>query len=167
MVEAVDAAATSAETATAETTADPEVAETEVAPVAPTRPSLVKFRPSVTAAIVPTPDSYSLRLVLSRTLYDDGVHTQNSPSLAKLARQSGIRLNPGEVERHGLHNGGSVKVLSQTGDLITTVIADDRVPRGVAHFFHNQSGVSVSSLMDQAAMRADGITKVRLETVGG
>jgi NADH-quinone oxidoreductase subunit G len=157
VVEVVEAAEPAAD-------ADAEVA---VAEAAPARPSLFKFRPSVTAAVVPTPDSYSLRLVLSRTLYDDGVHTQNSPSLAKLAPQSGIRLNPGEVERHGLQNGGSVKVLSQTGDLITTVIADDRVPRGVAHFFHNQSGVAISSLMDQAAMRADGITKVRLETVGG
>ena len=135
-------------------------------PVGPAVPTLLSIRPSSVPAVVPTPDSYSLRLVVSRTLYDNGVHTQSSPSLAKLAPRAGIRLNPGEAERHGLRDGDRVKVLSQTADLITSVITDDRVPRGVAHFLHNQPGVSATVLMDQVAMQSEGITKVRLETVG-
>jgi NADH-quinone oxidoreductase subunit G len=160
-VESADASDAAASDATSD------AVEAPMSTPAPSVPNLVSFRKASTAAVIPTPDSYSLRLVVSRTLYDDAVHTQNSASLAKLAPPAGVRLNPGEVERHGLRPGGSVKVLSQTGDLITTVIADERVPRGVAHFFHNQSGVAISALMDQSAMRADGITKVRLETVGG
>ncbi len=162
---AAEAATAATDELAAEGVAEGESPEPVVDP-GPALPPVLSIRSSSVSAVVPTPDSYSLRLVVSRTLYDNGVHTQSCPSLAKLAPRSGVRLNPGEAERHGLRDGDSVKVLSQTADLITTVITDDRVPRGVAHMFHNQSGVSATVLMDQVAMQAEGITKVRLETMG-
>jgi predicted molibdopterin-dependent oxidoreductase YjgC len=129
-------------------------------------PSLVSFRAPTAHAVVPTPDSYSLRLVTTRTLYDHGVLVQASPSLARLAPISGVHLNPGEVERHGLRNGGSVRVLSQSADLITMVLADERVPRGVAVLQVAGSDAGPAALVDLATEASEGITKVRLETEG-
>ena len=92
-------------------------------------PTLVRFTPPAVSAVVPTPDSYSLRLVTGRRMYDHGTTTQASSSLRKLAADGGVHLNPGEIERHGLHNGSSVTVTSQNNDVVMTVVAD---PQGAA-----------------------------------
>ena len=133
----------------------------------PAVPRLVRFSTASTSAVVPTPDSYSLRLIASRVLYDQGTIAQASPSLAKLATSAGVRLNPGEVERHGLVDGATVRVASQSSDITLTVVADAMMPRGVAFVAINQFGDGAARLIDTASMRAEGITKVRLESVTG
>ena len=100
-------------------------------------------------------------------MYDDGTVTQASPSLAKLATDGGVHLNPGEVERHGLHNGSSVTVTSQSNDIVMTVVADPSVPRGVAFVPYGFGDVGARALIDLATISAEGITKVRLETLKG
>ncbi len=137
------------------------------APGALSVPPLVSFRPNAAAAVVPQPDSYSLRLVTSRTLYDHGTITQASPSLAKLAPGPHVRLNPGEVERHGLTHGSNVRLVSQTADVVLSVMADERVPRGAAFVPFNQHGPGAADLIDVATMGTEGVTKVRLESVTG
>ena len=130
-------------------------------------PSLVRFVATTASAVSPTPDSYSLRLITGRRMYDDGTVTQASPSLAKLATDGGVHLNPGEVERHGLHNGSSVTVTSQSNDIVMTVVADPSVPRGVAFVPYGFGDVGARALIDLATISAEGITKVRLETLKG
>lgn len=129
-------------------------------------PSLLTFMPSGVSAVVPTPDSYSMRLVANRSLYDRGVHVQASSSLAHLAPTFGVHLNPGEIERHGLRDGGPVKVMSQSADLTTIVISDERVPRGVAVLPVSLGAQGASDLFDLVTATKEGITKVRLESVG-
>ena len=165
VTEQADVVAPEAQVA-ADTTAAPAEAEadTPVVTVADV-PALVRFTAPTTAAILPTPDSYSLRLITGRRMYDDGTIVQASPSLAKLATDAGVHLNPGEVERHGLHNGASVTVTSQTHDVVMTVVADPLVPRGVALIPYGFDGVGARSLIDLGTIASEGITKVRLETL--
>lgn len=129
-------------------------------------PQLVSFRAPAKSVSAPQPDSYSLRLYSGRRLYDQGTTVQSSPSLAKLGAEVGVHLNPGEIERHGLSAGHPVRVVSQTGHIELTVIADPGVPRGIASIPFNQGGASASSLIDHATLVSEGITKVRLESVG-
>ncbi len=150
--------------ASAATEAEPTEA---VAHAGPAVPPLVGFKPKAAPAVIPQPDSYSLRLVTSRTLYDNGTLTQASPALAKLAPGPHVRLNPGEVERHGLTHGSNVRLVSQTADVVLSVVADDRVPRGAAFVPFNQQGSGAADLIDVATMGTEGVTKVRLESVTG
>ena len=117
--------------------------------------------------VVPQPDSYSLRLVTSRVLYDQGTIVQASPSLAKLARPAVVKLHSGEIERHAMHPGDTVRVVSQTGELALMIEADDRLPRGIAFVAWNQgtdTAPGANVLIDTATVSADGVTKVRLES---
>ncbi len=131
-------------------------------------PRIVRVR-SV-EGVVPQPDSYSLRLVTSRVLYDQGTIVQASPSLAPLARPATVALHSGEIERHAMHPGDLVRVVSQTGELALAIEADDRLPRGVAFVAWNQGtdgAVGANALIDTATVSADGVTKVRLESNRG
>ncbi len=129
-------------------------------------PPFVSFRAPLTPAPVPTPDSYSLRLHSGHVLYDAGTITQASSSLAALAQPAAVRLHPGEIERHGLNSGNQVKVVSQSGDVTLLIISDESVPRGVAVVPFNLSGAGAADLIDMSTMRAEGVTKVRLESPG-
>jgi NADH-quinone oxidoreductase subunit G len=133
-----------------------------------TVPKPIAYRALITEAPVPTPDSYSLRLHSGRVLYDAATLTQASASLAPLAQKPSVHLHPGEIERHGLRAGEMVRVVSQSGDITVAMIADDRVPRGVAVVTFNlgSAGVGAADLIDVVTMRAEGVTKVRLESPG-
>ena len=114
--------------------------------------------------VVPVPDSYSLRLHTSRVLYDLGSIVQASPSLAKLARPATVRLHSGEIERHAMHPGDLVRVVSQHGELTLPMEADDQLPRGVAFIAWNTAASGANMLINDAELAADGTTKVRLES---
>ncbi len=144
-----------------------DTADTEVAtkPTARTVPPLVVAVAPSSAAAVPQPDSYSLRLVAGHVLYDNGTLVSHSPSLAKLAPGDGLHLHPGEIERHGLSRGGQVKVVSQRTSVTLTVVENDSVARGSAFIPFGQAGGAASALLDTEELHSSGIVKVRLETV--
>ena len=124
----------------------------------PSLPSLLRYTPPSTAAPVPPPDSYSLRLVVSHVLYDEGTIVQACPSLAKLSRPAALRLHPGEIERHALRSGGPVKVVNQSGATRTlALLADESVYRGTAFL---AVGADAMALIE----RGEAVTKIRLES---
>ncbi len=133
-------------------------------PVVPTLAVPRPIRVRSTEGVVPVPDSYSLRLVTSRVLYDLGSIVQASPSLAKLARPATVRLHSGEIERHAMHPGDLVRVVSQHGELTLPMEADDHLPRGVAFIAWNTAASGANMLINDAELAADGTTKVRLES---
>ena len=133
-------------------------------PVAPKVAALRPIRVRSTEGVVPVPDSYSLRLVSSRVLYDLGSIVQASPSLAKLARPATVRLHSGEIERHAMHPGDLVRVVSQHGELTLPMQADDQLPRGVAFIAWNAASSGANMLINYDELAADGTTKVRLES---
>ncbi|MGH9186552.1 MAG: molybdopterin oxidoreductase family protein, partial [Acidimicrobiales bacterium] len=139
-----------------------EPAETdEPAEPAPGRPPLVRFTRPAEPAPAPPPDSYSLRLVASRKLYDRGTWVAHAPSLAGLAPGTAVRCNPADVDRIGVSDGGRVKATSSRGSATVEVVRDPGVPKGVAAIYVNQEGPNPTEFIDASAP----VTEIRLETV--
>jgi predicted molibdopterin-dependent oxidoreductase YjgC len=109
----------------------------------------------------PPLDSYSLRLVASRRLWDGGVLTEHSPSLARLASGTRLRVNPYDLDRLGVTTGARVRLSSAKGSLTMPVTADGGVPRGSAAMTFGQPGDAVGELIDALAP----VTDVRIENV--
>ncbi len=120
-------------------------------------PSLVTFTP---VAPVPAPplDSYGLRLIATRALYDQGTLVQSAPALSGLARGTGVRLNPYDFDRLG--GAPRVSVRSGRATMVLALQADAGVPRGAAAIVVNQAEGDVTRLIDIDAA----VTELRIET---
>ena len=121
------------------------------------RPELLGYAvPADTTA--PAFDAYSLRLVVSRKLYDLGTATQQSGSLAGLVGGTDVRLNPYDFDRLGIEPGATVTLTGAAGSLTLVAQRDDGVPRGSAAVYVNQ-GPAIGSLIDAA----QAVAEVRVE----
>ena len=107
----------------------------------------------------PLLDAYSLRLVVTRKLYDRGTLVRSSPSLADLAEPATLRLNPQDFDRLGVGAGDDVRVTSNRGNVTVPTVADAGVPRGIALVHANQAGGRANVLIDGNAP----VTDVRVE----
>ncbi len=107
---------------------------------------------------VPPVDSYALRLVISRTLYDQGTLTQAAPALAGLVPDAPLRVHPSVLDRLGVASGTRVLATSGRATVTLPVVADDGVPRGVVATAHRRSG-GAGDLVDVSRP----VTEVRLE----
>jgi anaerobic selenocysteine-containing dehydrogenase len=105
------------------------------------------------------PDPYSLRLVATRKLYDQGTLVRHSPSLAALAEGAVVRLNPYDFERLGITPGEEVRVATPRTHVLVPARPSDGVPRGLALLHANQAGARVNALLDATAA----VTDVRIE----
>ena len=90
----------------------------------------------------PPRDGYSLRLVVSRRLYDAGMAVAESPALAGLAEAVSIRVHPSEIEGLGLHSGDPVAVVCPQGRVTMKALSDASVSKGVALVQFNAVGSS-------------------------
>jgi NADH-quinone oxidoreductase subunit G len=125
------------------------------------RPPMLRFEAGEAAAQVPPLDSYSLRLVATRTLWDNGTLVQQSPSLASLPPPLRLRVNPYDLDRLGVRSGGQVRVISPRTSMVLDVLADTGVPRGSASLIFNLPGDGAADLIDATSP----VTDVRIETV--
>jgi NADH-quinone oxidoreductase subunit G len=131
-------------------------------------PSLLRgFPDAVPAAVhVPPADSYALRLVARRQLYDAGSSVTGSPSLTPLVPALVARANPYDLDRLGTQTGDLVKVRSARGELVLAAESDPGVPRGVLALAVNVPdgpevpGNAVATLIDSRSP----VTDVRLES---
>jgi NADH-quinone oxidoreductase subunit G len=112
---------------------------------------------------LPAPDrvSYDFRLVVSRKMFDRGVNTSNSPSMAALGVGAAVHLHPLDLDRVGAAAGTDVKVIGEKGTLILAVQPDAAVLRGTAWVPFNQTGANIGDLIDSNAPVVD----VRIETL--
>jgi NADH-quinone oxidoreductase subunit G len=124
-------------------------------------PPMLRFEAGEAAGRVPILDSYSLRLVATRTLWDNGTLVQHSPSLASLPPPLRLRVNPYDLDRLGVRSGGQVRVISTRTSMVLDVLADTGVPRGSASLLFNVPGDGAADLMDATSP----VTDVRIETV--
>jgi NADH-quinone oxidoreductase subunit G len=124
---------------------------------------LVTFEARTAAAELPGHDQYSLRLVASRKLYDQGVLTRHAPSLAGLAPGTILRVNPYDFDRLGVAQGAEVRLHSSRADLRVDISSDAGVPRGSAAVYFNQPGLDAAELIDAS----ERVTDVRVETGTG
>jgi len=108
----------------------------------------------------PGRDSYSLRLVATRKLYDNGTLVQHARSLAHLATGSELRVNVSDLERLGVTDGARVKVSSARSAMTVEARADASLPKGTAALAVNQPGVDPAELIDASAP----VTDIRIES---
>jgi NADH-quinone oxidoreductase subunit G len=151
------------------------------AALAGTRPAALTGVPAGEAPHIPPIDSYSLRLVSSRKLYDGGIALAGSPSLAELVPTAVVRANPYDLDRLGLTTGDPVRVRSARGSLVLPADADPGVPRGVVAVDFNlpldaaaegagvtDTGTAANGVANAAAVLIDAaaiVTDVRMESV--
>ncbi len=124
---------------------------------------------------VPTVDSYSLRLVSTRQLYDDGSALAGSPSLTPLVPAAVVRANPYDLDRLGVGTGDQVRVRSARSALVLRAASDPGVPRGTVAVDFNLSvpavdteGVATAAVTNAAATLIDAtalVNDVRLENL--
>ena len=137
----------------------------------PARPRSLRWPVSVEVPALPGTDSYSLRLVSSRRLYDHGVLVGACHSLAPLASPPTLRANSHELGLLGVATSARIRVRSSRGALELTAVADDSVPRGVVCVDFNLHGDAPGDEGDERAgasalIDASGpVVDVRLETV--
>ncbi|MCY4134337.1 MAG: molybdopterin-dependent oxidoreductase [bacterium] len=122
--------------------------------------SSIVFSPPEDSTTVPHVDAYSLRLVSTRRMYDRGTLVQHTPSLAKLAPNAVLALNPYDFDRVGVDSDTEVQVISNVGELDMPVVADPGVPRGTAAFGYNYPDLDVRALIDNDSV----VTDLRIQT---
>ena len=93
------------------------------------------------------PNRYSFRLVVHRTLYNNGTVVANCPSLAGLAEPATARLNPAAMQELGLTDGDQATLSSEAGQVALPVKTDARVPPGAIAVAHNHAGVDPRELI--------------------
>jgi len=123
-------------------------------------PALHVWTADTTSATVPPRDAYALRLVTGRRCFDRGRAVSATPALAALAAEPVLRANPADVTRIGSDR-GSVRVTSARGSLVVRIVADARVPTGVARFDLAADGDGPAELIDASAI----VTDLRVESV--
>jgi NADH-quinone oxidoreductase subunit G len=117
------------------------------APASDVAPKTVVWDGTAPALTVPKVDAYKVRLVVGRKLYDKGVQVAMSPSLATLAAEAVLKVNPTDLDRLGVATGGTVRIRSDKAAFEITVEADAHQPRGTAHLPFNAPGLDVASLL--------------------
>ena len=122
--------------------------------------SSIEFTSSQETTPVPPVDSYSLRLVSSRRMYDRGTLVQHAGSLASLAPAAVLSVNPYDFDRVGVEPGTDVRIISPVGEMDMPVVADPGVPRGTAAFGYNYPDLDVRDLVDPEAL----VTDLRIQT---
>jgi NADH-quinone oxidoreductase subunit G len=126
------------------------------------RPTILSGLPSVAAPHVGPTDSYSLRLVASRTLYDEGAANSASPALAALVQPASLRVNPSDLDDLGVAAGGEVRIRTATAETVVVAIPDPSLPpRVVATVFNVPFGEgTVADLIDSSSP----VVELRMET---
>ena len=114
----------------------------------------------------PSVDSYSLRLVSSRRLYDLGAAVAGSPSLAPLVEEAVVRANPYDLDRLGVSTGDRVRIRSPRTALELAVASDPGLARGTVAVDFNLASAgngtnAAGSLIDATAL----VNDVRLENL--
>ncbi|HEX7168991.1 MAG TPA: NADH-quinone oxidoreductase subunit NuoG, partial [Acidimicrobiales bacterium] len=120
----------------------------DMSPDSRPEPPLLVWDRAVEAPREFKPDSYALRLVSGRKLYDAGVTVRMSPSLAPLAAEPVLCVNPLDLDRLGVKSGGTIRLRSNRLTTTLTVEADPHQPRGSASLPFNLPGIDTAALID-------------------
>jgi NADH-quinone oxidoreductase subunit G len=107
-------------------------------------------------------DSYSLRLVASRTLYDLGAAVSAVPALAGLVAPSPLRVHPADLDALGVAAGAAVRVRTSTASMVIAAVPDASLPRKVvaADFNVPLDDGTIADLIDAGAS----VVELRMET---
>lgn len=123
----------------------------------PRRPPVMTLSPGQFPAPA-SPAAEGLRLVTSRSLYDNGTLVQAAASLARLVPEQVLRISAGEMDRLGALEGALVRVRSRAGELVVPVAADSTLPDGLASLAFGTVPADrpgVADLIDSSASLTD------------
>jgi predicted molibdopterin-dependent oxidoreductase YjgC len=95
------------------------------------RPGLLEGPVDLEVPRVGPSDSYSVRLVAARTLYDLGSAVSTVPALAGLVATAPLRVNQQDLDALGVPAGGSVRLRSASVSAIVSAVPDASLPRKV------------------------------------
>jgi len=123
------------------------------------RPNPISSSAAVSAPKAPQVDAYSWRLVVDRTMYDNGTIISNCAASSHLGGPGEIRMAPADFDRLGFAAGSTVKVSSAKGQIFGPVISDPSVMRGVIAIAANHDDVDPGLLIDIDSP----VTDVRVE----
>ncbi len=98
----------------------------------------------------PARDAYALRLVVGRSLYDDGRLVSETPLLQRLVPEPGLRVSPSDLARIGVDSGGQVKVTSTRGSQVVAVRSDAGIPAGIACMDFSADALGAALLVDSS-----------------
>jgi NADH-quinone oxidoreductase subunit G len=124
-------------------------------------PDLHAWDRSVPAGDVPGRDTYALRLVVGRALYDKGRIVSETPILQRLVQERELRVHPNDLARIGVDSGGQVNVTSARGSQVVMVEADPSVPAGTAAFDFTADAHGPALLIDASLP----VTDIRIESM--
>ncbi len=124
-------------------------------------PAMHVWTAAAPSADPPARDAYALRLVASRALYDGGRTVRSTPVLARLRSEPTLHMNPVDATRAGVESVGEVKITSSRGSQVVAVVADARVPAGVARYDFSADGAGPAALIDISSP----VTDLRVESV--
>ena len=107
-------------------------------------------------------DSYSLRLVATRALYDRGAAVGAVPALAGLVGVAPLRANPHDLDELGVRRADSVRLRTASASAVLTVVPDPSLPRKVvaADFNVPLDEGTVADLIDTGGP----VVELRMET---
>jgi NADH-quinone oxidoreductase subunit G len=107
-------------------------------------------------------DSYSLRLVASRALYDRGATVSAVPALAGLVGVAPLRANPADLDELGVAGGDAVRLRTASASAVLAVVPDASLPRKVvaADFNVPLDEGTVADLIDTGGP----VVELRMET---
>jgi anaerobic selenocysteine-containing dehydrogenase len=114
---------------------------------------------------VPLADAYSLRVNVSRRLYDRGIAMQGSPALLNLVGSSSLGLNHFDLDRLGVVTGDVVSVSGNNGTISLPVVLDNGVPRGTVEVAFATLSADGENVLGIFVDGASVINQVRLETL--
>jgi NADH-quinone oxidoreductase subunit G len=128
------------------------------------RPRPLRWPQAVASPALPAPDSYSVRLVSGRRLYDGGVLLGACGSLGALVAEAVVGVHPLDLEKLGVGESGRIRVRSARGEVVLGAVGDEGVPRGVASIDFNLgsggTGNGAAGLIDSR----EPVVDVRMET---
>jgi len=110
-------------------------------------------------------DSYSLRLVSSRRLYDSGSDIAHSPSLVPLVDEVAARANPYDLDRIGASDGDAVVLRSARASVTLPCARDEGVPRGVVAVDFNLPSLDLANAAATLIDATATVTDVHLESI--
>ena len=93
-------------------------------------------------------NSYSYRLIVSRTMYDNAQSTSTSPSLVGIITKSAIYVSPLDLARIGVVDGTNIRVGIDDKSIVLPVNAHSGVHRGTAWLPYNHTSVDIRPLLD-------------------
>jgi NADH-quinone oxidoreductase subunit G len=105
-----------------------------------------------------TRNTYDVRLVVSRKLYDRGTALTASPSMVGLSVPARLHMHPLDLDRLGASRGTRLKVSTDRTSVVLEAEPDAGIPRGLAWIAFNRAdgdGRPAGELIDHAAPAID------------